>query len=297
MPTTALIWTVLGLVLVHVVLPTADRARFARRVDLDLASAPKGRLDARFERRNRAIRLGGTSGVVVGAAIALLLPADLEGGSDAGPLLVLAGLLVGLGAALLQSSSRALQPLPADASRVARADVPTLADYVPAAEAWSVRVAVGIGAIGAAAVLVGGGAGLLGVATVGATSVLAAVLAACAVVALVLYEVFARRVVGAGQPAVSVDELAWDDALRAANLRDALAAPLALAVAAIAVALGAAAEASLDGPWAHTVVGLSGAVVLGLVVIAGIGLLLTATTKPERHFRRRLWPDPADGAR
>lgn len=297
------VWVVLGLLFVHVVLPS-DPQKFARRVDLDLASAPADRVARRFAWRNRGIRIGGSTGIAAGAAIAVAVDLRGDQGPDLGPLLVLGGAMVGIAVALLHSSSQSLGPLPADEPRIARTSVPVVGDYVPAAESWLTRAAVLLGIVAVVALVLVTTAGLVDVSPAAPTVLVSALVALAAAGALVGVELWSRRLVDRPQPAGSVQELAWDDALRAATLRDAVAAPLALGVAAVAMAFGILADGAQSMPWANAVVAASGVVfwvvLLGLLTFG----LVSIAVKPDRHFRRRLWPEltptapaPTDGTR
>ena len=104
-------------------------------------------------------------------------------------------------------------------------------------------------------------------------------------------EVLARRLLARPQVAASQTELAWDDALRARTLRDMVGVPLMTGYLALVALVGALAD-GLAGVWAGNpsrTVGQRGvprapARWAAMVVVSQV-------IGPERHFRRRLWPD------
>jgi hypothetical protein len=91
--------------------------------------------------------------------------------------------------------------------------------------------------------------------------------------------------------AASQSELAWDDALRARTLRDMVTVPLVTGYFALAALIGGVGE-GLEGGWpANAAVGWVSGAFLVLLLGGFVMLVVSLVIGPERHFRRRLWPD------
>jgi len=271
--------------------------RFAGKVDLPLPDASLWpRIEAALTRRNVAVDLGAQIGIATAAVFGLVLgvPEGLTG--DTGAMLGLWGMVV-VGASLAGAATGsawagardARQGVPAPGSRLARPTASNATDYVAPLELWSARLmalapagALAIGLVIATGVDTVAPAELLNVGTV-----LAAI---AGPIALAVGAATERRLLDLPQKAASTFELAWSDALRAQVLRDVVNAPLAIGVYACFALLMAASLGVGDPTIANGLLGLVGAGVVGLVVIA----VASAASRPQRYFRQRLWP--RDGA-
>lgn len=249
---------------------------FARKVDLGLDGATEPAVTARLVRRERAGAAGAVVVGVLAAAIAARADATAWESSRLFAVFIgyLAGHATGYGVVAWRESAR---PGPGDGPRLARASVPTHGDYVARHERVGAWVTAGLSVLAGAAFLIADGAGLL-------SGVVPAGLAVVAIVvppaAVAVDELLARRLLDRPQPAASLSELAWDDALRARTLRDMVTVPLVTGYFAVVTLSGGLAPAAA-GP-AFLVLVAGGLVMAVVSVVIG----------PERHFRRRLWPTP-----
>lgn len=296
---------VLALVLVVVLRtvrtrPAVQRAafdRFARRVDLPVTAALRPRAEAALRDRNLAVDLGSATGVLILAAAAWVAGGvDVATiGDDAStsmwPIIVVGAAIAGAATgAAISGSRQARRRAPGQGPRLARVSAPTYGDYVAPLELWGGRL---IAATPAMMVVVG-----LGVAAV--TDALApgelltapvALAAVVPLVALVAAEVTGRRLLELPRAAGTDLELAWHDAIRAQLLRDIVTAPLAIGVYGSFGALVAASGSVQDRVIANGLVGLIG---LGAIAVVAVAVASTFD-RPQRYFRRRLWPDAVGG--
>jgi hypothetical protein len=108
-------------------------------------------------------------------------------------------------------------------------------------------------------------------------------------VALAAAEIGGRRLLDAAQAAGSDLELAWSDAIRARTLRDVVTVPIAVGTYATIGVLRSLRLETLDPP---DLLGKAATGLFALVVVAGAAVFAwSLSTRPHRHFRRRLWPD------
>lgn len=263
--------------------------RLAKRIDLAVPTAPieEERIGLRLAVRERFIAIGGGIGLVVAILAALFLPSfDRNNFSLLGIFLIsLTGIAVGAGL----SARRTTRELPPDVPRIARLSSPTMSDYLIAVEYRGAIAAVIVGVIVTVAALPFG--------FTAGEAVLPIVVAALSVAALVAALLLARSILGRGQRAGSVLELAWDDAIRSIALRDLMTAPLALGFASALVPLVTLISdvrlvQPYDSPDNMVAVGAMGLVAL-LVFVAMILAIVALASSPHRHYRRRLWPTPA----
>jgi hypothetical protein len=164
--------------------------------------------------------------------------------------------------------------------RVARVRVPVLADYVRPLELWAARLVVLV-VVPVTTVVLIITASTRDARVISAPAMIAGVLVAVAL--LIAAELAARRLLALGQPASTVLELAWDDALRSRQLRE-----LYLSVMAVGLVLTMFTLVDLNLPDRTQMPLLYGT----LGVIAALGVI----GKPAAHYRRRLWPAPTDVA-
>lgn len=275
--------------------------RFAGKVDLPV---PDSSLwlsgEKALAHRNLAVDLGGQIGIVTVAVLGLVLGAPQGLTGDTGTTDGLGGMLwalIVIGASFAGAATgaawagarQARRAAPEPGPRVARPTALTLADYVAPLELWGARlmvlapaVALAVGLIIATVVDTVAPAELLNVGTVLAVIV--------GPTALAIGEAVERQLLDLPRAAGSSLELAWSDALRARVLRDVVTAPLAIGVYACFALLLAASVGIGDPVIANGLRGLTGLGVFGLAAIAAV----SAASRPQRHFRRRLWP--RDGA-
>jgi hypothetical protein len=295
----AWIYVVIGAALVVAAAPygfarteTARRKavdRLAKRIDLAVPTAPieEERIGLRLAVRERFIAIGGGIGLVVAVLAALFLPGfDRNNFSLLGIFLIsITGIAVGAGL----SARRTTRELPSDVPRIARLSSPTMSDYLIVVEYRGAIAAVIVGVIVTITALAFGLAG--------GDAVLPLVVAAFSVAALVAALLLARSILGHGQRAGSVLELAWDDAIRAIALRDLMTVPLALGFASALVPLVTLiSDVRLVQPYdsPDNVVAIGAMGLVGLLVLAGMILAIVAlASSPHRHYRRRLWPTPS----
>jgi hypothetical protein len=191
---------------------------------------------------------------------------------------------VAAGAAWAGAREAGRQTVP-DGPRLARSTASTASDYVAPLELWAGRAAALAPALALAF-----GLGLATAVDTVAPADLVNVGTVLAVVvglgALAMGEVIARRLLELPQSAGSTLELAWSDALRSRVLRDVVTAPLVIGLLGTLALLTAASGGVHDPLIANGLIGLVGLGIIGVAVIA----LVSAGARPQRHFRRRLWP-------
>jgi hypothetical protein len=156
--------------------------------------------------------------------------------------------------------------------RFARAQTPSLTDYVHPGWVWGAAATTAIAAILTAAVLLGvrGGAADVGLPLPGLVA-----LTICALAGAIVAALLVRRLLAVPQPVSGELELEWDDALRAYALRHLWIASIALSSAAIAVS------------YYWMVDDTSVAYYLG-VLITLVPVLLFGL-RPSKRSQRRLW--------
>jgi hypothetical protein len=300
----AWIYVIIGAVLVVAAAPygfarseTARRKavdRLAKRIDLAVPTVPveAERVGLRLATRERFIAVGGGIGLVAAVLAALFLPAfDRNNFSLLGIFLLS---LVGIGVGAGLSALRTTRELPDDVPRIARLSSPTVRDYLMAFELNGAVVTVIVGVLITVVTLpfaVGSGALQVG------EVVLPAVVALVAVVSLVAALVLARSIVQKGQRAGSVLELAWDDAIRSIALRDLISIPLAIGFASTLVPLvTVVSDIRLEQPYTSpdNMIAVGALAAIGAICLVGAVLAIVAlAVAPQRHYRRRLWPEPA----
>lgn len=239
---------------------------FSESVGIKLVPELQNAVQRRLALRYRGIAIGAEAGVIAGAFIVKSYPATVEPFLAA---LVFAGVIFtgpALGAAISSLFSRPHRD--PDAMQYARARTVTLEDYVPPLESWPARIGVVLSLIAVVIALLAG-----------VDVRLPAILAALGAVSLGFFEIVGRRIVARPQPAASPRELGWDDALRASVLRDMVTAPLVLGLYSLLLTLVA-----IFGSVQPT----SLLFIIATLVISR----LSARTRPQRHFLRRLWDAP-----
>lgn len=265
----------------------------ARRVDLRLDPELEYLVAARLSRRERA-------GTLTALAAILLVAAGWWANGAAESSFLVAWLVVGyfLGHALGVAAVgwwESSRPVPPDAPRIARTADVTLDDYVAPIERrglWA-AAAVGVGVAVLPLLLRGAGPFDLGPTPPGV--ILAA--AGVPLLAVGLVELACRAILGRRQVAATPLALAWDDAVRALALRDVVTVGLIVALLSPFALLGHVSD-TLEGGWpANPAVGLVMGLAGVLLMVAVVTALIATLQQPQRWFRRRLWPDPAEVGR
>ena len=267
--------------------------RLARSVALILTPEALPMVCKRVARRMRGTTIGGVVGMLAGLAILSNDPplAQLPLSTMLWVGTVYAGLSVGAAAAAVISGPR----LRGDEVRFARSEATGVSDYVAPIERHGARIAV---ALAVAVLLVS-----LALSTTGLVSFATplsltggGILGVLAIAALVLFELYGRWIVRRGQPAGSPAQLSWHDALRSMLLRDLATAPIALGSYGFIVGITelsqalAAAGANPIGMMIAANIGFNAAAYTGVLVA-----IFVVVSKPQRYFRRRLWPELAEG--
>jgi hypothetical protein len=167
--------------------------------------------------------------------------------------------------------------------RFARASAVTANDYRSPLERWTPRVAVAVLVVG---VLV---RATLSPSGFGGIPILFLVYVALAIASLILTEVATRLILGRNQPAGSPLELAWDDAFKSRTLGTLIAATTLLGgYGALSIIAFRDDDASAGEVSATTIQLLIGVAGLCFVLISNI---VTAASRPQLRYLRRLWPD------
>ncbi|TPW77982.1 hypothetical protein [Schumannella soli] len=297
---------VAGVVLLLRIATATGRARradaLARRLGLAIPPQLQGVIESRIARFTRANAIGMLLAAIVSApigyAIARATGDDLwasrgfgnASGSavniwpGAGAALVVVGVFIAASAITLRDDT-------GDEVRFARSTAVGLDDYIPRAQLVLLR----IGTIGSGVL-----AALLAAVAVAAPATLPAALpligtGAIGVIALIVFEVFGRRIVAARQPSGSPAELAWNDALRSTQLTQLASAPGLLGYySLLGCAFVVPRMVELGGApgWIGGAIGL-----IVVVLIAAVGVLVLTLVwgrgNPQTHFLRRLWPEVA----
>jgi len=266
----------------------------ARTVGLALP-ADTAFLERNFASRSRASSTGALLGtvLVVAAIVSGVIPTQDPPnlGGVAETWLVIGGFYVGMGLGAAIRALTARTPAPTG-ERFARSGAVDIRDYLAPVDRIGSRIAVAAGVLVLviAAVVSIGAFGMTSanpVFTVGGLVVL------LGVASLVVSEVAARRILDRAQPAASPEALAWDDAIRAATVREIVTAPMSLGVwGALAIGITLTDSFSVGNQWP---VGLI--VVNILVAVIAVGIVAAAAysiaSRPQQHYLRRLWPDVA----
>jgi len=299
---TPFLWTMTVLlvgslvVLFALTLTSSSRAsavrRLGRSVGLAVPEGHEAALAARAARKTRASVLGaflGTALVVLGFVTGIIPAADPE--SNVSDLwLVIGGYFVGLAIGAM-INTLGYRPAPVEGERFARSGAVDLRDYLAPVDRYGARVSVLFG------VLALGGAMLLfatGYIQLNPLASVSAAVVGLGVVSLAIFEFSARRILDRAQPVGSPAELAWDDALRAQNVREIATAPISLGLwGSLAVLLTLLDQPIPINPAGDLLFGLLIAAVAVLLTVALIATVYSIATAPQQHYLRRLWPSVA----
>ena len=254
---------------------------FAREADLSPDPVTGPRVQAQLVRRERVVAIGIAVFFTICLAVALQIDAR-EGAASSStlPLAAMGPIFTGLAARPVILTGLLLfdavhRPGP-HGPRVARIMLPRVTDYVRPAEVWISRAMAGV-VLPVSALIVGlaqrhrSDQPYLSTVGLWATAVAGWLL-------LVIVEVTTHRMVGLGQPAGSPVELAWGDAMRAAQLRELY---LVLTFFCLTIAFFTASVLKTN--------------YLGLYGVLVVVIVLSCVGKPGSYYRRRLWPWPTDG--
>lgn len=274
--------------------PATRADRISRRAGLALPDAP---LRERILERARTTRLLVTWGGAMGGLITLTaLVIAVTTGAIPDPQaatgwVAVAGIMLGTTAgALLRVLAAAPQRDP-DQPRVAHARHRSARDYLHPIERIGARVATGAGIVAAIAVVLTPGA-FSGDSAASAVSTVA--LAAAAAIGLTGLEWGGARIVlSRPRTATSPADLAWDDALRADDLRTLASAPIMTGTYAATVSIQALASALPYGTDDVLILALTNGGFFVLVIALVVVLAFALAVQPEKHYLRRLWPDVA----
>lgn len=268
--------------------------RFANQAGLALTNAVQPVLARRLKRRNRASTLGSLAAFVLSWGALLLVP----GGVDAVFVFVLlTGMVLGQAIGGTLADSRAALAPAGDGPRIARTPAPTLTDYAAPPERW-----IPTALLLTAAVVVAGDALLLRLNPAGAFSHASAAFVLWLPLALLIVgvatAVAARaaiaRLLDHGQPATTLTELAWDDALRSHTVRGNLTVPGIIGLASVYASLISLSTAAYGDGTNTFGVGLSSAVgwaMPAILLVVSVWSVVSVSRRMTRHYLSRLWPE------
>jgi len=232
-------------------------------------------LQEKIGRRQR----GAVVGALVGGLLAWFFTAD---DASADRIFILAGALAaGGGVGIAITALFLANRRPADAVTYARSTSVSLADYSAPSDRHLVRGLVALGAIAAAVTAVMRPDHTVPPLTLGLTI--------AAVAALVFFEITARQIVALGQPAGSVTELVYNDAIRAGYVFDLLVAPLTIGTFAVLLGLTDIVT-SLGEPVVEALRPWTPLALLAIIIVSAIR---AARSDSGWHYLYRLWPDIA----
>ncbi len=249
-------------------------------------------LERRVMYRMRAATGGGALGGLITLGLSLWFSPRSASGETVAWILFAAGSIAAggaLGVGLVATLRRPRRP---EGTRFARARAVTLADYLIGLERVGARVVVAL------AVTVT----LTSTALSNAwgfeplmPSVLSVAMVALSVIALVGFEILARRIIARPQPAGSPEELAWDDALRAWDARDLVTTPIVFGGWALFLIFSELSSTPLDNGFAQTMRMFFSVTFLIFAVALLVTAIVSLAVNPQQHYLRRLWPELAGG--
>lgn len=262
--------------------------RYARRMNLALTTEVRPRVISRIATYERSLLIGGVGGSLAGFGLGLVLSHPQNWG-DWTPLTVFIGL--GLGVMLATVTTATFSTLrTGPRQRIARTSAPRITDYVPPVERWYTPVALGCAGLVLLGATIALGIRVLHGDELQAAGMLlssGAILGYLGFAAHLVAQHLTRRVLDAGQPAASQQELAWDDALRAATLRGLQLLPGSLATLSVLMTFVQLGAQVTNPPEFVAVVGAVGLILF--VCAVAVALIADAVSRPSQHYRRRLW--------
>ncbi|TFD49834.1 hypothetical protein E3T55_10405 [Cryobacterium frigoriphilum] len=248
--------------------------RFAREAGLALTPEIEPAVTRRITAHERGYTIGAMT-AVVGIGFWSITGTTTEWSG----IVLVAIIAIGAVAGVVIVEWRAAFAQVPDQPRIARPTAPAVTDYVSPWEMWASPVVILVAALALGAALAASPLGLWPL-------VPATVLAAAAVVAAAVSHFAGGALMRRGQPASSVDELAWDDALRGATLRSMVQIPATIGVASLAATLFTL----------GTLPGLSDVMMwtlFGVLAALVAFMILSNRRAATTYYLRRLWPDLA----
>ncbi|QEO08977.1 hypothetical protein [Protaetiibacter larvae] len=271
-------------------------ARLSRTVGLMPPEQPLlGVVDRRGRRLIRWQSTGGALGLVatVGGALLAALTGLTPDPATLLPWIGFAGILIGGSLAALLAVVSDRTTADPTTPRVAHTRAVRLRDYIDPLEVNGARVLAALGTIAAVVAL----AWPAPFATLEPFRFVVALSAAGALAALALAEIGGRRIVLARpRTADSPVALAWDDALRSADLRTLFTAPLLLGLYATIFGTPVLTTPLLEvlpEPWIFVAINVGA--YLGVAVIIAV-VVIALLRQPGRYYLKRLWPEVAAAA-
>lgn len=247
-------------------------------------------IQRRIVRRRRASTIGGMLGAT--AALVALIASPGAGGMLA-PLVIVAGIFAGwaIGASVSALRTTAEQS-EQEGVRFARANAVELGDYISRGELWLARGPVALAVVVVISMMTLAQLGL--VRYVSAAAVVSAIaLAVVAVGTLVTSEVVGRKVVAMGNHVGSLEDLVWEDAVRALTIRELVGAPVFLGYYCLLMAASPLVVSPADAARPAFAIASLGIAIVTLAIALG---MLVSALAVKRHFLRRLWPELATAA-
>jgi hypothetical protein len=257
--------------------------RFSRRFGLEVPAGMEGAIRASVRARRIGAPIGTTVAVTIAAVVLLILPGFqllaiwwcLFGS-------YLLGAGVGSTIGILVTESRRERGI----VRVARTTTVKISDYVATLQTVFMWFCVGL-----AIVLFAGDLWLTTTNSPEYLSIVSGVLIGVSAVALVVYQVIARRSVSRGALAGTPLELAWDDALRSYALVN-LSSMVALIALYSLVAYDTIAIIATPKVADQTIFGVYvGLIPISATVAIFTLIAITTSVHTRQYFLRRLWPE------
>lgn len=246
--------------------------------------------------RQRAMIVGSIIAIVV-TAIPIYFTIN-SGMSVWSGLLVVIASVCGSSIGVFASEARSAFAPASAVPRIARSRTPVIGDYLSTLERWftPASVIMAVALLAAVSVLMVLNPedtfdrdALLGL-------LLPVVLLVAAVIAWAIAGAAARHLLSRGQPAGTVTELAWDDALRSSSLRAVNDMPAMIAFMGSFVTvftLSIAATGNEPGSLGNTIANFAIFGMLVALIPLLVVLLLRAGSRRPPHYLRQLWPETA----
>lgn len=292
----ALVITAVGVVALLLPSVSAYRShlgrRLARQAETRVPAEQVTALETRLARRARGLGVG----ILVGGVALLALSFVWEGGDDSGGGFFLLSVMAVAGAAGLVTADILWPGELAEGPRTARANSPTLADYLPRWMRVLSWVVVGAGLLALATTLLLASSRWFSAETIlrGPVPLLALGLP----VLLLLTRWATRRILECPQPSRDETELYWQDAVRAQTLASlSVTTPFVSLLALIvcgSVLDNAASQVAVAtgqvGPWWSTALLIAGYTIPFVLAIVALAVAASHASNGEmRQFRNRLW--------
>lgn len=293
---------VLGVVLHGVLLVVGARQgpswrtleRFADQAGLTLTHAVQPILARRLAARNRASTLGSLAAFVLSWTALLLVPGGIDG---PGVFVLLTGMVLGQAIGGTLADARAALARVGDGPRIARTPAPTLPDYVSAAERRIPPILLLVAAVviaGAFLLVRLNPDGAFSDASIASVLWLPLALLVVGVATAVAARAVVARLLDHGQPATTLTELVWDDALRSHAVRGnvTVAGIIGLAsVYASLIALSTAAYGDGTNDFGVYLSSVLSFVLPAIILVISALSMVSASRRTTRYYLSRLWPE------